>query len=341
MCPPPCPAQHDSDPGDVPSVLPSSPPRLIPPLTPSSRFRADPPRPLPRQTRSGAEFSPFMFENAVPYRSDRVSLRELLVRRAAQPESDDESLRGSESDSEDSGSDYSDSDAESGPAAPIFTARMHRASAKAVPRTSSAPPATFTRWVTPPAAPAPRPFLATGIRVRRPGAPIDPRGPTFTHWVNPAPPPPPRSFVERVIRVVRPSPSPPSPRAPPRGAPAAVTTRDHRNKPARARVTREQRLKKRSRDRRVRREHREERRVKSGSALKGITQLRVRLATALRLELNVDEYPLPVASSGWMGKRQFEPERREYTLEEARAIDDEFVVYEWDGVPQPVIDRDD
>lgn len=242
------------------------------------------------------------------------------MRRAAQPDSDDESLHGSDSDDSDDDGDGADG------IAPIFTARMHRDSLKA----AKNPPATFTRWVTPPAPPAPQPFLATGIRVRRPDAPPDPRGTTFTHWVTPPPPPPPKSFLERVIRVVRRSPSPP-PAPVPRGPPAPVTAQERRTKPVGKRVSLEQRLHKRERDRRIRREHREDRRVKSGSALKGITQLRVRSTTALRLELRVEDYPLPVASSGWMGKRQVEPELREYTLDEARVIDSEFEVYEWDG----------
>ncbi|KAJ7016987.1 hypothetical protein C8F04DRAFT_1280276 [Mycena alexandri] len=147
----------------------------------------DPKRPPPRQTRSGAKFSPFMFEDASPYRTDRASLRELLVRRAAYPDSDTESLRGSDSDSDDEDDDLSGSDR----AAPSFT----RALPKAAQHRHSAAPATFTRWVTPPAPPAPKPFLATGIRVRRPDAPPDPRGATFTHWVTPHPPPPRPSFL--------------------------------------------------------------------------------------------------------------------------------------------------
>ncbi|KAJ7016988.1 hypothetical protein C8F04DRAFT_1280277 [Mycena alexandri] len=139
-----------------------------------------------------------------------------------------------------------------------------------------------------------------------------------------------------------------------------MSHREHQHKPSRKRVTPEQRVKKRQRDRCVRREHREERRLKSGSALKGITQLHVRSSRALRLELNIEEYPLPVESSGRMGKRQVEPQRREYTLDEARAIEPDLwrmismgklyvgACQEGTGltisiissVPQPVIDRD-
>jgi hypothetical protein len=59
-----------------------------------------------------------VFENAIPYRSDRVSLRELLVRRAEAPDSDTESLAGSQD------SDDDDDD-------PIFSAQMHRTSTAA------------------------------------------------------------------------------------------------------------------------------------------------------------------------------------------------------------------
>ncbi|KAJ7858434.1 hypothetical protein B0H13DRAFT_2356491 [Mycena leptocephala] len=205
-----------------------------------------------RQTRSGAEFSPFVFENAVPYRTDRISLRELLVRRAEDPDSDSESLAGSE-DSDDT------ADESSGP---IFTETMHRTSAAAASNTRAPPPS-----------------------------------PTFTHWITPRVPPPPKPFLATATGI--------------------CCAPSHPKKSQRSQVEERQRVKKRSRDRRVRREHREERRIKAGSRLKGVTQLHVRQSVP------------------------DEPDPRAYGLEELREIDPDFTVYNWNGIPQPVLDHED
>ncbi|KAJ7800271.1 hypothetical protein B0H13DRAFT_2390515 [Mycena leptocephala] len=227
-----------------------------------------------------------MFDTAVPYRVNNVTLRELLVRRAEVPESDTESL--DDSDSEDD-----------------------------TPSTSNAPngpiPRVYQFWVKPPAPPAPKPFLATGIRVARPGAPPDPRPPTFTHWITPPAPPAPKPFLATGIRCA------PAQRA-------KITPREIRQKPSRAEVEERQRLKKRAHDRRVRSQHREERRLEAGSRLKGVT--------------HPAHYALPVASSGWMGIRQDEPDAREYGLDEFPDGSD-FVKYNWNGVPQPILDSED
>ncbi|KAJ6487276.1 hypothetical protein C8R47DRAFT_1072325 [Mycena vitilis] len=250
-----------------------------------------------RQTRSGNEFSPFALDQLTPYRTDRVSIRELLVRRAEARASDDEgSLTGSEDSDEDHGrsSAYTRQDAS----------------------TSAAQPTDFQRWVTPPAPPAPKPFLAKGIRCARPNAPLDLRPPTFTHWIVPPAPPAPRPYLANVIRCAPPS------------------------RPLRTEAQERQRLKKRKRDRQVRLQHREELRVKAGRRLKGVAHLRVRQSLPVRLKLNLEEYDLPVASSGWMGRRQDEPDQRAYGLEELTEGDDPFDVYQWNGAPQPVVDRD-
>ncbi|KAJ7159893.1 hypothetical protein C8R43DRAFT_947977 [Mycena crocata] len=86
-------------------------------------------------------------------------------------------------------------------------------------------------------------------------------------------------------------------------------------------VQERQRIKKRARARNARSQHRETKCIRSGSALKGITKLRVRRSVPMQLELNLDEYPLPVDTSGWTGVRAKEPDRRAYTLAEFSALD--------------------
>jgi hypothetical protein len=144
----------------------------------------------------------------------------------------------------------------------------------------------------------------------------DPRPPTFTHWITPPAPPAPKPFLATGIRCA------PTQRA-------NTTLGEIHHKPSRTEVEECQRLKKRTRDRRVRLQHREERRLKVGSRLKGVTHLCVRQSVPARLELNIEDYSLPVASSGWMGVRQDEPDAREYGLDEFTGGD--FTIYDWNG----------
>ncbi|KAJ7719180.1 hypothetical protein DFH07DRAFT_973014 [Mycena maculata] len=326
---PPC----DSDPG-----VPKRPAQHIPAVGPlavsdsgdTERPAAGPPDASDpgdvQFTRSGVEFSPFLFENATPYKIDNISLRELLVRRADLPDSDTESLEGSD--------DEGDDDEGPKPPGTIFTASMMRASCKA---------ATFIRWVTPPA-----PYLEKVIHVARPGVPSDPRPTTFTRWVTPPAPPAPTPYLERVICVPRPG----APPAPPNLAPDAVPF-IHANQPAtpnashrshkrtRAEVVEARWLKKRGRDREVQCEHREDRRVRTGTRLKGITLRRINKTKPVQLELDFANYPLPVAKSGWMGARQLEPDARAYDLDELLLRHPDMKVYDWQGTPTLVLDRDD
>ncbi|KAJ6454058.1 hypothetical protein C8R47DRAFT_1228815 [Mycena vitilis] len=82
-----------------------------------------------------------------------------------------------------------------------------------------------------------------------------------------------------------------------------------------------------------------ERRVEAGSRLKNVTHLRARQTQPVHLELNIEEYRLPVAKLGWMGVRQAEVEGREFDLEALIAFDPEMRVYEWHGEPTPVLDK--
>jgi hypothetical protein len=133
---------------------------------------------------------------------------------------------------------------------------------------------------------------------------------------------------------------------------------ERHQKPARSEAEEHQCQKKHVRDHCVRLEHCEQRRLKVGKRLKGITQLCICQLIPVHIELNVEDYPLPVASSGWMGHRQDEPpDPRAYRLDELQETDPEFTVYNWNGcilhqiclhyahcvsrIPQPVLDRED
>ncbi|KAJ7448727.1 hypothetical protein FB451DRAFT_1187544 [Mycena latifolia] len=282
--PPPLSAPlRNSDPGDAqPSARYLT---LRPPSNPLASSQTNI-YPTGRTTRSGAEFSPFTFDNAVPYQTAHVSLRELLVRRSQDaPTSDTESLVGSEFDSEQEAAEdlcsapsppppeSSDGEDEEAPALPTDV--------------------TYTRWVYPLAPPKPKPERISIIRCARPGAPPDPQPSTYSYWRQPPTPPCPAPYQERFIRI---------PRLPP-----PVTTSEIRSKPA---------------------------------GLKAIAARRVRQSEPVVLELDWTDYPLLIASSGWMGLRQDEPDTQAYNLDELLAEDPEFELYDWNGIPQPVIDRE-
>jgi hypothetical protein len=133
--------------------------------------------------------------------------------------------------------------------------------------------------------------------------------------VTPPVPPPPKRFLATVIRC----------------APVKTTAAERRSKPTRAEIDQRQREKKRARDRRVRAQHREERRVASGSRLKQISHLRVRQSNPIHLGGSLEEYRLPVASSGWMGIRQDEPRVGEIDVDELQAKDPEMTLLDWRG----------
>lgn len=90
--------------------------------------------------------------------------------------------------------------------------------------------------------------------------------------------------------------------------------------------------------RRARREKREAMRADAPEAKppKAVVRVRARQTSPLSLpQLHFSQMPLPVASTGWMGLRAppelpFEPEVREYTLAEARAIPGMQYI-DWDG----------
>ncbi|KAJ7021124.1 hypothetical protein C8F04DRAFT_1195806 [Mycena alexandri] len=82
-------------------------------------------------------------------------------------------------------------------------------------------------------------------------------------------------------------------------------------------------------------------RAKASSRLKGITRQRVRQApAALQLDISIDDLAAPVATSGWQGVRQEEPDAAHYDLEEMRRRRPDMRVFDWDGTPTPVIDAD-
>ncbi|KAJ7806508.1 hypothetical protein B0H13DRAFT_1929590 [Mycena leptocephala] len=119
-----------------------------------------------------------------------------------------------------------------------------------------------------------------------------------------------------------------------------MTPAQHRLKPTRAEIVDRQRVKKRARDRRIRAQTREEQRISSGSRLKKVSQTRLRQSKPIVLGSSLEEYRLPVASSGWMGVRQDEPKAGEVDIDELIATDPEMHLLDWQGVPTPVLDRE-
>ncbi|KAJ7851883.1 hypothetical protein B0H13DRAFT_2207019 [Mycena leptocephala] len=101
--------------------------------------------------------------------------------------------------------------------------------------------------------------------------------------------------------------------------------------------------KKHTKERTTRLIDREQRRINAGTRLKGVAQLHIRQATPIWIQLSLEGMGSPggpVASSSWQAIRQDEPDARSYALEELRALHPDFWVYDWQGIPTPVIDAD-
>lgn len=100
-----------------------------------------------------------------------------------------------------------------------------------------------------------------------------------------------------------------------------------------------QNAKKKNLHRKSRKAKREAMREKPGvaKAPKAIVLARVRATSPIAVDFRIQSPSVPVASSGWMGLRDpepqplaFEPESREYSLEEAKAIPG-MTVMDWQG----------
>ncbi|KAJ7911687.1 hypothetical protein B0H13DRAFT_1713492 [Mycena leptocephala] len=114
-------------------------------------------------------------------------------------------------------------------------------------------------------------------------------------------------------------------------------------KASRAEVKARRLVKKHTKERATRRIDREQRRINAGTRLKGVVQLCVHRATPIHIRLSLEGMGLPggpVASSGWQAIRQDEPNACPYALQELQALHPDFWVYNWQGIPTPVIDAD-
>ncbi|KAJ7185940.1 hypothetical protein C8R46DRAFT_1208044 [Mycena filopes] len=168
-----------------------------------------------------------------------------------------------------------------------------------------------------------------------------PPPPPFHPISSTIPPPPPRPAT--FIRVAPPG-HPPGTRLPNGLMPGAVIRIPYTPPPKRAtaaEVKARRLAKKHDKARALRSLERESQRAKAGTRLKAVTQRRIRQsAPAIQLNITVEQLAPPVATSGWQAVRQDETNPRHYDLDEIRRSHPHMRVFDWDGIPTPVIDAD-